>query len=116
MEGRMTICNMSIEGGARAGLVAPDATTYAYVEGRPKAPKGEAFARAKAYWESLVTDEGAHFRPRGAPRRGQPAPHRQLGNQPRGRGLDLRRGAGPGPRSWTRTSASRRRRPWTIWA
>ncbi len=61
MEGRMTICNMSIEGGARAGLVAPDATTYAYVEGRPKAPKGEAFARAKAYWESLVTDEGAHF-------------------------------------------------------
>ena len=61
MEGRMTICNMSIEGGARAGLVAPDATTYAYVEGRPKAPKGEAFARARAYWESLVTDEGAHF-------------------------------------------------------
>jgi 3-isopropylmalate/(R)-2-methylmalate dehydratase large subunit len=61
MEGRMTICNMSIEGGARAGLVAPDATTYAYVEGRPKAPKGEAFARAKAYWESLVTDEGAYF-------------------------------------------------------
>ena len=61
MEGRMTICNMSIEGGARAGLVAPDATTYAYVEGRPKAPRGEAFARAKAYWESLVTDAGAHF-------------------------------------------------------
>ena len=61
MEGRMTICNMSIEGGARAGLVAPDATTYAYCEGRPMAPKGEAFARARAYWESLVTDEGAHF-------------------------------------------------------
>ena len=61
MEGRMTICNMSIEGGARAGLVAPDATTFAYVEGRPKAPKGAAFERAVAYWEGLVTDEGARF-------------------------------------------------------
>ncbi|GJE61372.1 3-isopropylmalate dehydratase large subunit [Methylobacterium trifolii] len=61
MEGRMTICNMSIEGGARAGLVAPDATTYAYVKDRPKAPKGDAFARAQAYWESLPTDEGAYF-------------------------------------------------------
>ncbi|MFE1597853.1 3-isopropylmalate dehydratase large subunit [Methylobacterium sp. ID0610] len=61
MEGRMTICNMSIEGGARAGLVAPDATTFAYVKDRPKAPKGEAFDRARAYWESLVSDEGAHF-------------------------------------------------------
>src|SRR4051812_40604838 len=61
MEGRMTICNMSIEGGARAGMVAPDATTYAYVKDRPKAPKGELFERARAYWESLVTDEGAHF-------------------------------------------------------
>ena len=61
MEGRMTICNMSIEGGARAGMVAPDATTFAYVDGRPKAPRGEAFARAVAYWESLATDAGAHF-------------------------------------------------------
>ena len=61
MEGRMTICNMSIEGGARAGLVAPDATTYAYVKDRPKAPKGAAFDKARAYWESLLTDEGAFF-------------------------------------------------------
>ena len=61
MEGRMTICNMSIEGGARAGLVAPDAITYAYVKDRPKAPKGEAFERARAYWDSLATDEGAFF-------------------------------------------------------
>ena len=61
MEGRMTICNMSIEGGARAGMVAPDATTYAYVKDRPKAPKGAAFDAARRYWESLVTDEGAHF-------------------------------------------------------
>lgn len=61
MEGRMTICNMSIEGGARAGLIAPDEKTYAYLKDRPKAPKGEAWDRAVAYWESLKTDEGAHF-------------------------------------------------------
>jgi 3-isopropylmalate/(R)-2-methylmalate dehydratase large subunit len=61
MEGRMTICNMSIEGGARAGMVAPDATTFAYVKDRPKAPKAAAFDAARRYWESLVTDEGAHF-------------------------------------------------------
>ncbi|MGX5776754.1 3-isopropylmalate dehydratase large subunit [Methylorubrum zatmanii] len=61
MEGRMTICNMSIEGGARAGMVAPDETTYAYVKDRPKAPKGAAFDAARRYWESLTTDEGAHF-------------------------------------------------------
>ncbi|CAO4174481.1 3-isopropylmalate dehydratase large subunit [Methylorubrum populi] len=61
MEGRMTICNMSIEGGARAGMVAPDETTYAYVKDRPKAPKGAAFDAARRYWESLATDEGAHF-------------------------------------------------------
>ncbi|MEJ8474922.1 3-isopropylmalate dehydratase large subunit [Roseibium algae] len=61
MEGRMTICNMSIEGGARAGLIAPDDTTFEYIEGRPKAPKGEAWDMAVEYWKSLHTDEGAHF-------------------------------------------------------
>ena len=61
MEGRMTVCNMSIEGGARAGLIAPDETTYAYVEGRKRAPKGEAWDAARRYWDTLVTDEGAHF-------------------------------------------------------
>ena len=61
MAGRMTICNMSIEAGARAGLVAPDATTFAYVEGRPFAPKGEAFAQAVAYWRTLPSDPGAHY-------------------------------------------------------
>ncbi len=61
MEGRMTICNMSIEGGARAGMVAPDEITFAYVKDRPKAPKGAAFDKARAYWERLVTDEGAFF-------------------------------------------------------
>ncbi len=61
MEGRMTICNMSIEGGARAGLIAPDETTFAYVKDRPRAPKGEAWDMALAYWKTLKTDEGAHF-------------------------------------------------------
>jgi len=61
MEGRMTVCNMSIEGGARAGLIAPDETTYAYVQGRKRAPKGEAWDAARRYWETLVSDEGAHF-------------------------------------------------------
>ncbi len=61
MEGRMTVCNMSIEGGARAGLVAPDAKTFAYLKDRPKSPKGELWDKAVAYWETLKTDEGAHF-------------------------------------------------------
>ncbi len=61
MEGRMTVCNMSIEGGARAGLIAPDDLTFDYVAGRPRTPKGAAFGQAKAYWETLFTDEGAHF-------------------------------------------------------
>ena len=61
MSGRMTICNMSIEGGARAGLIAPDETTYAYIEGRPKAPRGAAWEMARGYWETLVTDDDAEF-------------------------------------------------------
>ena len=61
MAGRMTICNMSIEAGARAGLVAPDETTFRYVEGRPFAPKGEAFERAVEYWRTLPSDEGAAY-------------------------------------------------------
>ena len=61
MEGRMTVCNMAIEGGARAGLIAPDQKTFDYVMGRPHAPKGAAFEQAMAYWKTLFTDEGAHF-------------------------------------------------------
>ncbi|MDP9457332.1 MAG: 3-isopropylmalate dehydratase large subunit [Actinobacteria bacterium] len=61
MEGRMTICNMSIEGGARAGLIAPDEMTYSYLEGRPHAPKGEDWDRAVEDWKTLKTDEGARF-------------------------------------------------------
>jgi 3-isopropylmalate/(R)-2-methylmalate dehydratase large subunit len=61
MAGRMTICNMSIEAGARAGLIAPDDTTYRYVQGRPMAPKGGAFEQAVTYWRTLPSDLGARY-------------------------------------------------------
>jgi len=61
MEGRMTVCNMAIEGGARAGLIAPDETTFDYVKGRPHAPKGAAWELALAWWRTLTSDEGAHY-------------------------------------------------------
>jgi 3-isopropylmalate/(R)-2-methylmalate dehydratase large subunit len=61
MEGRMTICNMSIEAGAKAGMIAPDDTTFAYVEGRPYAPKGKLWEAALDDWRSLTTDDGAEF-------------------------------------------------------
>jgi 3-isopropylmalate/(R)-2-methylmalate dehydratase large subunit len=61
MEGRMTVCNMSIEAGARAGMIAPDETTYEYLEGRSHAPRGAAWDEALDYWRSLPTDEDATF-------------------------------------------------------
>jgi 3-isopropylmalate/(R)-2-methylmalate dehydratase large subunit len=61
MEGRMTVCNMSIEAGAKAGLIAPDQTTFDYIEGRPRAPKGDAWDAAVADWRTLVTDPDATF-------------------------------------------------------
>ena len=61
MEGRMTICNMSIEAGARAGLIAPDETTFAYLKGRPMAPKAGAWEQALAYWKTLPSDPGAAY-------------------------------------------------------
>jgi 3-isopropylmalate/(R)-2-methylmalate dehydratase large subunit len=61
MEERMTVCNMSIEGGARAGLIAPDDTTYNYLQGRPLAPKGDAWERALSKWKTLPTDDGATY-------------------------------------------------------
>ena len=61
VEARITVCNMSIEGGARAGLIAPDDTTFAYLAGRPMAPQGDAWDKAVAWWRSLATDAGAHF-------------------------------------------------------
>ncbi|MGN6358491.1 MAG: 3-isopropylmalate dehydratase large subunit [Novosphingobium sp.] len=61
IEGRLTVCNMSIEGGARAGLIAPDEKTFAYLKGRPYAPRGAAWDEAVAWWKSLATDPGARF-------------------------------------------------------
>ena len=61
MEGRMTVCNMSIEMGARGGMIAPDQTTFDYIQGREQAPKGEQWDQALAYWKTLKTDEGAVF-------------------------------------------------------
>ncbi len=61
MEQRMTVCNMSIEAGARAGMIAPDETTLAWLRDRPRAPKGEAWVRAQAQWEGLYSDQGARF-------------------------------------------------------
>ena len=61
MEGRMTVCNMAIEGGARAGLIAPDEKTFEYCKGRPHAPKGAAWEQAVEYWKTLFTDESAYF-------------------------------------------------------
>jgi 3-isopropylmalate/(R)-2-methylmalate dehydratase large subunit len=61
MEGRMTVCNMSVEGGAKAGFIAPDEKAYAYLKGRPKAPTGRAWDQAMRYWETLTSDPGAHF-------------------------------------------------------
>jgi 3-isopropylmalate/(R)-2-methylmalate dehydratase large subunit len=61
MEGRMTVCNMSVEGGARAGMVAPDDTTFAYLEGRPFVPRGKDFENAVSHWKSIATDPDATF-------------------------------------------------------
>ena len=61
MDGRMTVCNMSIEGGARAGLIAPDETTFEYLKGRPMAPQGADWGKAVAYWKTLFSDEGATY-------------------------------------------------------
>jgi 3-isopropylmalate/(R)-2-methylmalate dehydratase large subunit len=61
MEGRMTVCNMSVEGGAKAGFIAPDAKAFDYLKDRPRAPKGKLWDEAMRYWETLQSDEGAHF-------------------------------------------------------
>ena len=82
MEGRMTVCNMTIEGGARAGLVAPDETTFAYVKGRPYAPKGAAWEQALAYWRTLPTDPGAHYDKEARLDAAQIAPHVTWGTNP----------------------------------
>jgi 3-isopropylmalate/(R)-2-methylmalate dehydratase large subunit len=61
LEGRMTVCNMSVEGGAKAGFIAPDEKAFAYLKGRPRSPQGKLWDEAMRYWETLCSDEGAHF-------------------------------------------------------
>ena len=100
MEGRMTISNMSIEWGAKAGLIAPDETTFAYLKGRQYAPKGADWDAAVAYWRTLPTDAGAALRHRGAPRRERAHAVRHLGHQP-----------GPGRAAATPWSPTRRSSP-----
>ena len=82
MEGRMTVCNMSIEAGARAGLVAPDEKTIAYVMGRPYAPKGAAWEQAVAYWRTLPSDPGAKYNKEAHLDAADIAPHVTWGTSP----------------------------------
>jgi 3-isopropylmalate/(R)-2-methylmalate dehydratase large subunit len=82
MEGRMTVCNMTIEAGARAGLVAPDETTFAYVKGRSYAPKGAAWEAALAYWRSLPSDPGARYDKEALLDASEIAPHVTWGTSP----------------------------------
>jgi 3-isopropylmalate/(R)-2-methylmalate dehydratase large subunit len=82
MEGRMTVCNMSIEAGARAGMVAPDDTTFAYLEGRPRAPRGPAWERALDDWRSLVTDDDVAFDKEVVIAAGDLAPYVSWGTNP----------------------------------
>ena len=90
MEGRMTVCNMSIEAGARAGMIAPDEKTFEYLKGRPKAPKAGGWENAMRYWESLYSDEGAAFDSRDQTGCRQAPADRDLGHEPRAGCLDCR--------------------------
>ena len=108
MEGRMTVCNMSVEGGAKAGFIAPDEKAYAYLKDKPKAPKGKAWDEAMRYWETLAIRRRRAVRPRDQARCGQAAAAGDLGHQPRAGGLDHRPRAGAGRYS-RRKEAHRRR-------
>ena len=115
MAGRMTVSNMTIEAGARAGLIAPDETTFAYVKGREYAPKGEAWEQAVAYWRTLPTDPGAHYDTVVTLNAGGHRTDGDLGHQSRCGGADHRRRAGSG-RTWpTKASARRCSACWNTW-
>ena len=110
MEGRMTVCNMSIEGGARAGLIAPDETTFAYIKGRPKAPKGDRLGHGARYWETLHSDEGAVFDREVRLDAATAAAAGHLGHEPGERHQHQRRGARPGEDRRSRQAPRRRAR------
>ena len=96
MEARMTVCNMSIEAGAGAGMIAPDDVTFAYLEGRPLAPRGAQWDRALASWRTLPADGGRGLRPRGRRRCDRHRTPGDLGHQPAGLPADHRSRAGTG--------------------
>jgi 3-isopropylmalate/(R)-2-methylmalate dehydratase large subunit len=115
IEGRLTVSNMSIEGGARSGLIAPDETTYAYIKGRPMAPTGEAWERAVAYWKTLPTDAGARYDKTVILDAADIAPSLTWGTSPED--VVPITGAVPDPESFADPpSASPRRSRSTIWA
>ncbi len=96
MEGRMTVCNMTIEAGARFGLIAPDEITFAYLKGRPLAPPPSLWDAAVEYWKGLPSDLGCEMGPRGGARGGFPRAARHLGDEPAGRPPRRRRRTGSG--------------------
>ena len=114
MEARMTICNMSIEAGARAGMVAPDETTFEYVRGREFAPKGRDWEAAVAYWKTLPTDEGAHFDAVVEIDASELSPFVTWGTNP-GQGLPLSANVPDQRILVMRTLRPRRKRLWPIW-
>ena len=115
MAGRMTVCNMSIEAGARAGLIAPDETTFAYVKGSPYAPKGEAFDRAVEYWRTLPSDPGAHYDTVVTLDAAEIAPMVSWGTNPEAVLPITGIVPDPGSRSRTRPRARRCSACWTTW-
>ncbi len=115
MEGRMTISNMSIEWGARAGMIAPDETTFAYLKGRPYAPKGADWDAAVAYWRSLRTDDGAVFDTEVTLDASRRHPVRHLGHQPRPGRPAVGVGAGPGRLRRRRRAHRRPAGRWSTW-
>ena len=106
---------MTIEAGARAGLIAPDETTFAYVKGREYAPKGEAFEQAVAYWRTLPSDPGAHYDTTVALNAGRDRADGDLGHQSGRGGADHRRRCRTPPTSRTRASARRCSACWNTW-
>ena len=104
MAGRMTVCNMSIEAGARAGLIAPDETTFRYVQGRPMAPKAGAFEQAVAHWRTLPSDAGARYDKEVTLDAAGDRAAGHLGHEPAGRPADHRQG--PRPQTRERSGAA----------